>query len=223
MDSSVSSKFHYFVIACFGALIGASTSFVVNCALIEVSINEFFAVYFGVLFILIAAILFWRIRGGAHPFPALLTTFATLVLTAGISCFFLEKSWFIHMHWIAKIPMYTLLGIATSFAVLFSLVDLINYITDVFSLLSTPLVDSEKQVYLVVFTAVFMGFAFGLTFGLLDVEDESMARLSVAMRRERSYCYPMGAVIGAVAAVINQTYREDSFDFQKHEYDNIGL
>jgi hypothetical protein len=53
-----------------------------------------------------------------------------------------------------------------------------------------------------------MGFSFGLTFGLLDVEDEPLARLKVALRREQSYCYPVGALMGGLATVVNQLYRE---------------
>ncbi len=46
------------------------------------------------------------------------------------------------------------------------------------------MVETEAQVYLVVTTAIAMGFVFGLIFGLLDVEDEKISHLRVALLRE---------------------------------------
>jgi hypothetical protein len=79
---------------------------------VEISINGFFAVYFGVLFILIAALILWRVRTGDHPKPCLLVSFAALVLVAGILCFFLEQRWFLSTAPAWKIPLYAILGVA---------------------------------------------------------------------------------------------------------------
>jgi len=49
-----------------------------------------------------------------------------------------------------------------------------------------------------------MGFIFGLIFGLLDVEDEKLINLKVALMREESICYPIGLVLGGIASVANQ-------------------
>jgi hypothetical protein len=68
-------------------------------------------------------------------------------------------------------------------------------------------------VYLVVGTAVLMGFVFGMVFGLLDVEDETVSHLRMALQREESICYPIGALIGGVATVLNQLLREKHQDY----------
>eukprot|EP01006_Ploeotia_vitrea_P062257 TRINITY_DN809_c0_g1_i1.p2 TRINITY_DN809_c0_g1~~TRINITY_DN809_c0_g1_i1.p2 ORF type:complete len:258 (-),score=130.22 TRINITY_DN809_c0_g1_i1:84-791(-) len=197
------------VAAAFGAAIGMVVSFTVNCTLVEISINGFFAVYFGVLFILIASLILWRVKTGDHPKPWLLIAFSGLVLMSGLLCFVLEKNWFMSMAPGWKVPLYSMLGIAVTFALLFSIIDLINYCCGLCQGDdSKPLVETESQVYLVVATAVVMGFVFGLIFGLLDIEDEKLTHLRIALMREQSICYPIGAVLGAISAALNQWFRE---------------
>jgi len=175
----------------------------------------FFAVYFGMLFIIIAAILFWRVKSGDHPKPLLLLGFSTLVMFSGVLCFMLEKDWFIRMSPTLKVPLYSILGISVCFALLFSIIDLINYCTGYFCQgpNSKPLVDTENQVYLVVASAVLMGFLFGMIFGLLDIEDETVSHLKLALMREERICYPIGAIIGGIASAINQHLRDESKDY----------
>jgi len=77
-------------------------------------------------------------------------------------------------------------------------------------------------VYLVVVTAVSMGFLFGLVFGYLDVEDEKLSQMIVALQRERSICYPIGALLGGIAATVNQFMRESAdFAFDPIRDDDI--
>jgi len=150
-----------------------------------------------------------------HPKPIILTSLSLLVMLSGILCFVLDKDWFIRLGAIEKVPLYSILGISVCFALLFSVIDLINYCTSICcrSFQNKPLVETENQVYLVVATAVSMGFLFGLVFGLLDVrgnEDEDLSHIIVTLQRERSICYPIGAIMGGVAATINQYMRENS-------------
>ena len=49
---------------------------------------------------------------------------------------------------------------------------------------------------MVLSTAV--GAIYGFIFGVLDVEDEVNYQLTLALKREESYCYPIGAVRFAV-------------------------
>lgn len=189
-----------------GAMIGIFASFTVNCTLVEISINTFFAYYFGILFLLIGGIIMYRVRTGDHPRPALLAGFAILVITSGLLCFILEEDWFVRLSPMTKLPVYTLLGVSICFALLFSLIDVINYCATLCwpPEQTRPLVNTEAQIYLVVVTAVSMGLCFGFVFGLLDVEDEKLSHIKVALLREESICYPIGALLGALAAVINQ-------------------
>jgi len=59
--------------------LGIVVSFTVNCTLVEISINEFFASYFGILFLIIASLILWRVKTGDHPKPYLLVSFAMVV------------------------------------------------------------------------------------------------------------------------------------------------
>jgi len=117
----------------------------------------------------------------------------------------------VHLSYVAKIPMYTILGVAVTyvhgparvcvlpllqrlltvlhrFALLFSIIDLMNLCCGYCqSDNSKPLVETEQQVYLVVGTAIAMGMTFGLIFGLLDVEDAKLGQLRVELLREERF------------------------------------
>lgn len=162
--------------------------------------------YFGFLFLLIGSIIAYRVWTGDHPKPWMLASFATLVLVSGLLCFILEEDWFVHMSPTFKLPVYTLLGVSVCFALLFSLIDVLNYCsTFCFSPENNrPLVNTEAQIYLVVVTAVSMGLCFGFIFGLFDVEDEKLSNIKMALMREESVCYPIGAILGAASAIMNQ-------------------
>jgi Flp pilus assembly protein protease CpaA len=68
------------------------------------------------------------------------------------------------------------------------------------------------QVYLLVITALALGFVFGLIFGLSDVEDQtqSMIQLRHALSKELNICYPIGAVLGGLAAAANEHLRSQA-------------
>jgi len=215
-----STPWKYSISVVVGALIVVLISFTVNCTLVEISINSFFAVYFGCLFILIAGVLLWRVRTGDHPRPYLLGAFSFMVLFSGIICFFLEANWFIGMRAGWKVPLYSILGVSLCFALLFSIIDLINYCSTGLCdccHMTKALVETETQVYLVVGTAMVMGFVFGLVFGLLDVEDEKLSNLKVALLREESICYPIGALLGGGAAAVNQWLRDNRTTSQPYD------
>jgi hypothetical protein len=112
-----------------------------------------------------------------------------------------------------KVPLYGVIGVSLCFALLFSVIDIINYCTGKCEgvcgccHMTRALIETETQVYLVVGTAMVMGLVFGLVFGLFDLEDVKLADLRVALMREESVCYPIGMALGALSAVINQWLR----------------
>jgi len=211
----------YLVSFAVGGLIGVIISFTVNCTLVEISINGYFAVYFGLLFIVISVILLCRVRTGDHPKPCVFASFSLLVMASGIVCFLLEASWFVSLRPMWKVPFYAMLGVSLCFALLFSIIDLINYFTGIIACCRTTkaLVETEVQVYLVVTTAMLMGFIFGFIFGVMDIEDQSLANLRLALMREESICYPLGLILGGVAATINQYIRDN---YKTHSYDPVA-
>ena len=201
--------------AILGAFFGVAVSWVVNCTLVEISLNSFFSVYFGTLFLLIGGIIFWRIYTGGPGMgqPArkpLLVAFASLVVISGILCFVLDEQWF-RMSPTTKIPLYTLLGVSVCFALVFSSIDVLNWVVgSCQSANAKAIVETPRQVYLILGVSVLMGAAFGFIFGLLDVEDaQRWWDLRQALLNEEKYCYPLGLVLGAAAAVLNDKLRSD--------------
>merc|ERR1711953_518032 len=99
-----------------------------------------------------------------------------------------------------KVPLYTTLGLAVAFALTFSIVDVLNYVLGFCqSTIAKPIGESSQQVYLVLVVSLAMGVVFGFTFGLLDVEDEQVYHIRVALMREEHYCLPMGVALGAAS------------------------
>eukprot|EP00922_Rhytidocystis_sp_ex-Travisia-forbesii_P033737 GHVS01050118.1.p1 GENE.GHVS01050118.1~~GHVS01050118.1.p1 ORF type:complete len:301 (+),score=49.25 GHVS01050118.1:283-1185(+) len=196
-----------------GAVLGMITSLIVNCTLVEVSMSPFFAMYFGLLFISVGGVILWRLNGNvseqAQARKLQLMFFALLIILSGILCFVLERNWFIGLNRFAKVPIYVLLGISIAFALTFSLVDLINYTMGLVQhTLARPLVESKNQVYLVLCLSLVKGALFGLVFGVMDVEDEAAYHFRLALLREEHFCYPIGAVLGAVAGFGNEYLRQ---------------
>eukprot|EP00448_Togula_jolla_P028726 CAMPEP_0170625556 /NCGR_PEP_ID=MMETSP0224-20130122/30823_1 /TAXON_ID=285029 /ORGANISM="Togula jolla, Strain CCCM 725" /LENGTH=167 /DNA_ID=CAMNT_0010952141 /DNA_START=193 /DNA_END=696 /DNA_ORIENTATION=+ len=139
-----------------------------------------------------------------------LTAFALLIILSGIICFTLEQQWYHGMSPILKVPLYVILGTSVAFALTFSVVDLVNYILGFLQVsVAKPFVESASQVYMVLTTALIMGGIFGLIFGVMDVEDEVSYQIRLALLREERYCYPIGALLGAVVGMANEYIREE--------------
>ncbi len=67
-------------------------SFVVNCSLVEVTLNPAFALYFGTLFLLIGALIIFRVRGSDHPHPYILYAFAAMTAGSGLLCILFDTT-----------------------------------------------------------------------------------------------------------------------------------
>lgn len=203
-----------FLFSAAGSLIGIIISFIVNAALVELTLNPFFSIYFALLSISIGAIIYWRVVNRETPDPdnvyqKQLATFSYIVISSGIFCFFLTQKWFPSLPSLFKILIYSILGISVSFTLSFTLVDVLNVVVGLFqSSAAKPLVQSLSQIRLVVFMTILMGGAFGTIFGLMDVEDSLESSIQFALMREENYCYPIGAVLGALAGFGMEYLRE---------------
>eukprot|EP00292_Cryptomonas_paramecium_P014548 CAMPEP_0113711348 /NCGR_PEP_ID=MMETSP0038_2-20120614/30702_1 /TAXON_ID=2898 /ORGANISM="Cryptomonas paramecium" /LENGTH=139 /DNA_ID=CAMNT_0000637585 /DNA_START=201 /DNA_END=616 /DNA_ORIENTATION=- /assembly_acc=CAM_ASM_000170 len=129
--------------------------------------------------------------------------FSTLVVVSGISCFLLEKRWVGALTPAAKLPLYTLLGTSLSFALTFSVVDLINQSSC--GPRAVALVQTSKQVYVVAACSLAMGAIFGFSFGMLDVEDDG--RLDRRFDEDQAINGAIGAVVGILMGGANQYLR----------------
>mmetsp|Transcript_33794 Transcript_33794/g.102104 ORF Transcript_33794/g.102104 Transcript_33794/m.102104 type:complete len:233 (-) Transcript_33794:11-709(-) len=200
-----------------GLLLGIVISLIVNCTLVEISISSFFSLYFGVLFLVVGAIILWRIFSqdagdgmGSEAKRKPLAAFAALIMLSGLICFTLEQQWYRGTSPILKIPLYVILGTSVAFALTFSVVDLVNYILGFLQVsVAKPFVESAAQVYMVLGTALIMGAVFGFVFGVMDVEDEVSYQIRLALLREERYCYPIGAILGGAVGFANEYIREE--------------
>lgn len=208
-----------------GAFLGMVISLIVNCTLVEISLSAFFSMYFGILFIAVGVIILWRILGqestdGTQTKRLQLTCFAILIILSGLVCFVLERNWFVGLTALSKVPLYTILGVSVAFALTFSVVDLINYVLGFLQVsIAKPLVESTSQVYSVLMLALVMGGIFGFVFGMMDVEDEVSYQMDLSLKREESYCYPIGAVLGCAGGVMNEYFRKQAELAMKTEWD----
>merc|ERR1719174_2662895 len=204
----------YLVSAVIGGALGVLISMVVNLALIEISISPFFSMYFGILFTLVGCLIMWRVLSHEADDPMQmkkmhLSIFAGTIILSGLLCFLLDRRMFVGLAAWMKVPLYMTLGLAVAFALTFSIVDVLNYVLGFCqSSIAKPIVESSNQVYLVLVVSLAMGVIFGFTFGLLDVEDEQVYHIRVALMREEHYCYPMGLALGSMAGFGNEHFRQ---------------
>lgn len=209
-----------------GVFLGIVSSLIVNCTLVEISVSSFFSLYLGIVFITVGVVILWRINVNADQSgqgrKLQLTFFAGLIVFSGVLCFVLKRNWFVGLHPIVKVPLYTILGVSVAFALTFSLVDVVNYIFSFFQpSVSKPLVESREQAYMVLLFTLVMGGVFGCIFGMMDVEDEMQYQIKLALLREQQFCYPLGALIGGLAGFSNEILRqsEQKLRYYSTEFD----
>jgi len=220
---SQSMKISAAISAVVGAVLGVVISLIVNSTLIEISVSPFFSLYFGILFISVGGIILWRINtitayqnltDEEFTRKKQLMFFSIMIIVAGCMCFCLERHFFVGLPYVAKIPLYTILGIAVAFALCFALVDVLNYTVGFAQIsLARPLVESPYQVFLVLATSLTMGGVFGFIFGVMDIEDQAEYTIKLALMKEEHYCYPIGILLGGLAGFGNEMLRQSSDEY----------
>jgi hypothetical protein len=195
-----------------GFSFGGGASFVIACALVEITLSPFFAATFGALFLVAGTTIGWqlfldssrRLTSGSNT--TLLSFFALLVLLSGAVCFMLELDWSATLSPAAKGPLYTLLGISLSFSLHFSAADLlIRLRVPCFASQARSLLSTRWQAKLLAVTSGACGLCYGVAFAVMDLEDALTGprpHLRSALQRESQICLPIGAAGGAVTALI---------------------
>lgn len=218
-------KLRIFFAVAAGAGLGTALSFLVNSALVEISLNAFFSFYFGILFLFVGSVLIFRIKNNETFQKRIgLFIFAVLVLISGLLCFFFQPSWMFDLPPAAKVPIYSLLGLSLSFALTFSTVDLMNFCGGQCWPDAQAIIETEAQINLLLVMSVIMGTGYGLLFGLLDVGgDVELAKhpaslLSKQMGREELFCIPFGIVCGGIGAGLNEYLRFKNRKAQGYKY-----
>ncbi|ORM40257.1 uncharacterized protein BXIN_1916 [Babesia sp. Xinjiang] len=199
-----------------GCLIGIMCSLIVNCALVEISTSPFFTLYFALTFLVIGIVILWRLNvskmDGDDNHRQYLRYFGLMIVASGVVCFFLRQSWFTHSPLLLKVSIYTLLGVSISFALTFTIVDLVNYFMSMFETsVARPLVESKSQVLVILVITCSMGGVFGFLFGFMNIEDEAEYHIKLALVKEEAYTWPVGAVLGTLAGFCNNYLRQQEF------------
>lgn len=204
-----------------GGWLGIMVSIVVNIALIEISFSVEFSVHFSVFFFIVGSLILWRVNSGAYrrlekdneTLKSLqlkrqrLSCFAGFIILMAFLVWPRNRWLFVSVGPWCKVPLYMILGAAITFALTFTIVDVINAIIGCCQAsIAKSVVENTQQVHLVLLVSTSMGVLFGFTFGFLDVEDSADVRK--ALMQEEHYCYPMGIVLGAFAGLGNEHYRQ---------------
>lgn len=112
-----------------------------------------------------------------------------------------------------------MVGTSLCWALTFSIVDMINSPNCCQQDIVSPLVQSSKQVYVVLMSSIVMGFLFGFSFGMIDVEDDT--RLHSRMDEDQAINTMIGACVGCIMGGANQ-YLRDKQLVANSPYVNFG-
>jgi len=201
-----------------GAALGVLIEYVVNASLEEISINPMFSAAFGLCFIGLGGVILWRVvapdtdQPERSTFLKVSTMVAALaVILAGLFCFCLDKYWFRSLSAHAKIPMYTLLGATVTYALCFSIVDMLNQGVCWCKCCRegeeavTPLVSTPAQMWSLMAVGCISGAFYGCLFGYIDVEDDD--EFHARFKEQEMFCIPLGLFLGGLAGYANDQYR----------------
>eukprot|EP00914_Ancora_sagittata_P025830 GHVO01051069.1.p2 GENE.GHVO01051069.1~~GHVO01051069.1.p2 ORF type:complete len:276 (+),score=22.16 GHVO01051069.1:625-1452(+) len=208
-----SGTLHSAKAALMGGAFGVCAAYIVTHSLLEVSFNKYFCVLFALGCFLLGGVVAQRAatlpESNENRTKQLLRGFAGMLVLAGLFSFFVEKQWFTSLPAMAKVPMYSFIGIALTFALSFACVDCANFIVEVLggSKRVVP-IRNGRQVLVIIIVSIVVGALFGLFFGTLDVED----KVDIKLRQDKFLCVPISAAISSVAAVFvekfgNKTYQ----------------
>eukprot|EP00658_Telonema_sp_P-2_P032642 TRINITY_DN2411_c0_g2_i2.p1 TRINITY_DN2411_c0_g2~~TRINITY_DN2411_c0_g2_i2.p1 ORF type:complete len:216 (+),score=54.89 TRINITY_DN2411_c0_g2_i2:195-842(+) len=191
---------------------GMVVAFMVICSLVEISLSFFEAVMFGMVLLMVGCFMIWRaVATGEIQPPALyrgvMMVFGGLVAVSGVCCFMLQENWHVGMTPTAKVPIYFMLGTTICFSVIFGFGEIVNVCAAgcMQDHSGSPILNSPKQILLLVFLASIMGAAVGLVFGSLDAEDDIYLRGN--FQRATHFSLPIGGIAGFLMGILNESLR----------------
>lgn len=212
-----------------GVTFGTFSAILVTKALLEITFSEFFSLVFGLFLFALAAVIAFRGKTVSeqdeelthetqhyiYPENAqkkrtlkkshLLYAFAALIAAAGLCTILVNKNFRLPLSPIAKIPMYSLVGVSFSFALTFGFVDAINAAVPIIIRVphSKP-IHNVPQIMCVFGGSLLVGLTYGFFFGCFDVEDDTAAH--VRLIEDQYTCMPISAVVGLLAGVATEKY-----------------
>lgn len=136
-----------------------------------------------------------------------------IVLFGGVLCLLIDFEFTARQSFFIKLPMFALIGTGLSFAVVFTSLDVLNYLFIYFRMKKGDpdsekgLIESDRQILAVLYNCVFMGFIFGCIFGFLDVEDKRRFELLKTFSLDLNVTIPVGFGLGAIGGLYNELLR----------------
>jgi hypothetical protein len=198
VDASSTANLRFALALVLGGFLGLVVSFLVTTCLLSIFTSPAFAVYFGLSFAVLGAGILVRVQTQPTSGRRIaLSVFACLVMVSGVLCLALRPSWLGSTF--VRILLSSLFASCNAFMVTFILVDVVALAHDTYS--ATGLVDSSKQVWMLLLSAVVLGATLGIIYGAMDVQSLSALRLDVAVG------LPVGVVMGAACGVYNEHLR----------------
>ena len=214
-----------------GGLLGAVASGVTNILLLQIGINPLFTTYFGIIFILIGSFMWLRAK---HLYQEEIITdneasfmreekniflkyAAQIVILSGFICFFLETKWTHHHKYLFKICEFILVSMSLNYAVVFGLLDFVNFLLTKFrSENSLEIIGTKDQILSCMACCFFSGGLYGLIFSFLDVEDSMYygRDLATELFYEERLCLPLGFICGVVGGFANEILRHNHGRYQ---------
>lgn len=200
-----------------GAVLGIIIGWCTNAAMVEISINAIFALYFGFFFLFLAGVITWRVL----TFSQAANRTALLVLSglmglAGLISIVYQRHWFFSLSAAFRVPIYMVLGIALSFALSFAIAELLNYASSssgsgsgtVAQRAQSAVVQTPQQIMLLAASSVALGFIYGLVFGAAEIGRGvfTLHTLRNQFIHEERICLPIGALVGALTGFLNEKW-----------------
>lgn len=220
------SRIRLFCIALIGGLLGMALCFAVNAILFEISLSRVFAFYFGIMFCVLGVLML--VRSWYQPTRAkriAVCVFSILVISAGVCALVFQTNWLWTMQSALKIFVYTILGVATSFAITFAYLDILSFFhdntmeqqQDEGGVKRLGLFESSNQVWLVLFLSIITGLTYGFTFGmqeehgLVEAQKDSdtlhVEFFVQSLGKSLLFTLPFGFVLGCLGAAMNEYLR----------------
>jgi len=202
-----------------GLIVGAVSSLIVNIALVEISLTSFFALYYGLFFLIFGAALVYKANTATNNSlsndhfkgkKSVLMGFGIFTIASGFASILLDKNWFASIGVLTKIPLYMMLGSSICFVIVLSVIDLVNFIAShVGKLDYRSVIDKPAQIFSLTIISLVTGAIYGLLFGFMDVEDADKFTSQVVLLKEEKYCLVIGVLLGAIGGMMNELARRN--------------
>ena len=193
-----------------GALGGVVVAVLINCTLIELitQSQSFFSEYFGILFLIIALLLSYRLLTTTHPHAATMLLLTILMALSAVGCLLLPYQVFRAQNVVVRAVAYSTVATALTFALLFSVIDLFAAVrrclqTDESAVRYARHISAVDEIHLLAAAAAAMGIAFGILFAVFGLDGDTLV---VAVSDLSHIAIPIGAIIGGIFAALSVHY-----------------